>query len=114
MLLLVLLLSAAEPNPGHLRMGLVNLRCLTSASADAAANKAAVAKNLERHLHFIDDARTLGGHVLGFELESGTVTLDQEADLHVELPPGAGDQDTATGMDDAQVAADIERSENAP
>jgi predicted amidohydrolase len=66
MLLLVLLLPAAEPNPGHLRMGLVNLRCLTSASADPAANKAAVAKNLERHLHFIDDLAGKGVEFIGF------------------------------------------------
>ena len=41
------------------------------------------------HLHFIDDSRAIGGHVLDFALTSGIVTLDQDADLHVEMPTSA-------------------------
>ena len=37
------------------------------------------------HLHFIDAARRSGGHVFDFVLESGTLLLDEDVDLHVEL-----------------------------
>lgn len=62
------------------------------------------------HLHFLDDSRTLGGHVLDFRLDSGRITLDQDADLHVQMPTDAGPPDLGTV--DADVAAEIERSEN--
>jgi acetolactate decarboxylase len=62
------------------------------------------------HLHFIDDSRTRGGHILDFALECGWVTLDQEADLHVELPTSAAFRGADT--DDHDIAAEIERSEN--
>jgi len=62
------------------------------------------------HLHFLDDSRTIGGHVLDFELESGRVTLDRDTDLHVQMPTGAQPRDA--GADDADIAAEIERSEN--
>lgn len=41
------------------------------------------------HLHFVDEARERGGHVLGSR-SAGTlrVRLDPSNDLHVELPPG--------------------------
>jgi len=39
------------------------------------------------HLHFVDESRERGGHVLGCVLEHGAAALDHEADLHVELPP---------------------------
>jgi acetolactate decarboxylase len=63
------------------------------------------------HLHFIDESRTKGGHVLNFELIAGTVTLDRDADLHVEMPTSADFLQTALGgTDDAE---EIERSEGA-
>jgi len=40
------------------------------------------------HLHFVDDARKRGGHVLDVEIESATVKAALFSDLHVELPPG--------------------------
>lgn len=40
------------------------------------------------HFHFITEDRSAGGHVLGFRLESGELSVDQEADLRLELPPG--------------------------
>jgi len=40
------------------------------------------------HLHFVDDARKRGGHVLGVEIDSATVRAALFSDLHVELPPG--------------------------
>jgi acetolactate decarboxylase len=47
------------------------------------------------HLHFACGQRQHGGHVLDFELRSGTVHVDEAAELHVELPaavvrPGRG------------------------
>ena len=39
------------------------------------------------HLHFANDARTRGGHVLDFALRHGVAQLDDAAELHVELPP---------------------------
>jgi acetolactate decarboxylase len=38
------------------------------------------------HLHFIDDSRTRGGHVLDFTLQEGLLRVELEAGLHVELP----------------------------
>lgn len=40
------------------------------------------------HLHFIDDRRERGGHVLGSRSAGLRVRLDPSDDLHVELPPG--------------------------
>ncbi len=40
------------------------------------------------HLHFIDDERRTGGHVMGLTLAEGTVEIDHCETLHVELPPG--------------------------
>ncbi len=39
------------------------------------------------HLHFIDDDRCHGGHVLGSRSRNVRVRLDPSNDLHVELPP---------------------------
>ncbi len=41
-----------------------------------------------RHMHFISDDRTRGGHVLGFSAREGLLRIDPASDLHVELPPG--------------------------
>jgi acetolactate decarboxylase len=38
------------------------------------------------HFHFIDDARRSGGHAFDFVLESGVILVDEDVDLHVELP----------------------------
>jgi acetolactate decarboxylase len=38
------------------------------------------------HFHFIDDARSRGGHVLDFTLTRGSLSIDQDAGFHVELP----------------------------
>lgn len=40
------------------------------------------------HFHFITQNRSAGGHVLGFRLAGGELSVDQEADLRLELPPG--------------------------
>lgn len=38
------------------------------------------------HVHFIDDDRTSGGHVLDFELEEGVIELCPGTDLELKLP----------------------------
>ncbi|MDK8894617.1 acetolactate decarboxylase [Corynebacterium sp. MSK006] len=38
------------------------------------------------HVHFVDDARTSGGHVLDFTLARGTVELCPGTDLNLRLP----------------------------
>ncbi len=58
--------SAPDPNPGHLKMALVNLKCVTSAGADAEANKAAIQANLKRHLYFIERLAKEGAEFIGF------------------------------------------------
>ena len=40
------------------------------------------------HLHFIDEGRKRGGHVLGSRSHGLRARLDPSDDLHVELPPG--------------------------
>lgn len=40
------------------------------------------------HFHFITQDRSAGGHVLDFRLAGGELSVDQEADLRLELPPG--------------------------
>ena len=40
------------------------------------------------HLHFLSDDRQHGGHVLDGTLVSGTAAVDDDDQLHVELPPG--------------------------
>ena len=61
------------------------------------------------HLHFIDVSRTVGGHVLDFALESGRITLDLDADLHVEMPTAVGLADEPA---DAAMDAEIEQAES--
>ncbi len=38
------------------------------------------------HLHFADDQRARGGHVLDYTLTDATVRIDEATELHVELP----------------------------
>jgi acetolactate decarboxylase len=40
------------------------------------------------HLHFVDEDRARGGHVLDSRAETAHVQLDPSGELHVELPPG--------------------------
>lgn len=39
------------------------------------------------HLHFVDDGRTRGGHVLDSRAADVRIRLDPSNDLHIELPP---------------------------
>jgi len=38
------------------------------------------------HVHFINDAKSLGGHVLDFTIESGTIEICEGTDLDLRLP----------------------------
>jgi acetolactate decarboxylase len=38
------------------------------------------------HLHFLDDERTSGGHVLDFTLVSGHIAISTASELHLRLP----------------------------
>jgi acetolactate decarboxylase len=38
------------------------------------------------HLHFIDEARTRGGHVFGFDLAQGKITLCTASEQHLSFP----------------------------
>ena len=62
------------------------------------------------HLHFIDDDRERGGHVLGSRSNGLRARLDPSSDLHVELPPGIEltDPELATATHEA-----VERVERA-
>lgn len=60
---------AAQPagtGGGQLKMGLVNIKCLYSDSADAEANKANIQANLKRHFYFIDKLAAKGVEFVGF------------------------------------------------
>lgn len=52
------------------------------------------------HAHFIDDARTSGGHVLDFVLAHGTVQLCLCTDLHLRLPLTAEFREAALSPED--------------
>jgi acetolactate decarboxylase len=61
------------------------------------------------HLHFIDEARERGGHVLDSRAAAVRAALDPSHDLHVELPPGVGLGDPGLS---AETHAALERAEN--
>lgn len=54
------------------------------------------------HLHFIDDGKQIGGHVMELELTSGRVQLDPSNELHTEMPPGVslGSLESDAGVSD--------------
>jgi len=65
-LLLSLAAAAQERKPGHLRMALVNLKCLTTDGLEEKDNAKALMANAERHLYFIDRAAKQGAEFIGF------------------------------------------------
>ncbi len=58
--------APADRNPGHLKMALVNIKCIPSDGADPAASQAGLQENLKRHLAFIDRLATEGAEFVGF------------------------------------------------
>src|SRR2546428_2856931 len=55
-----------EKNPGHLKMALINLKCVTSDGADAEGNQANIQANLKRHLYFVDRVAKEGAEFVAF------------------------------------------------
>jgi predicted amidohydrolase len=55
-----------EPPAGHLKMALVNLKCLYADGPDARANQANIDANLARHCYFIDKLAAEGAEFVGF------------------------------------------------
>lgn len=53
------------------------------------------------HLHFADERRERGGHVLSYTLLEGTALLDAATLLHVELPDGVAAPLHGTALDAA-------------
>jgi hypothetical protein len=58
--------AEVNQNPGHLKMALVNMKCLASDSADAKANQKNIQANLDRHIYFIDKLAAEGVEFIGF------------------------------------------------
>lgn len=58
--------APAPTKPGHLRIGLVNLKCLTTDSADTQANTTNLAANVQRHVYFIERLAAQGVDFIGF------------------------------------------------
>jgi acetolactate decarboxylase len=56
---------------------------------------------LGAHLHFADDERRRGGHVLDYTVREVTVALDDATDLHVELPAAVAEPGPTGGVDQA-------------
>jgi len=63
------------------------------------------------HLHFIDDARTCGGHMTGFTFEAGKLQLDHTINLHLEIPEASDDFDGAE-LASGGVGGDIKTAES--
>ena len=55
------------------------------------------------HLHFIDDARTRGGHVLSYTLQQASAQVDTATALHVELPGAVAPPRHGAALDQAAV-----------
>jgi len=58
--------QTVDRNPGQLKMALVNIKCVYSASADAKANEIAIETNLKRHIAFIEKLAADGAEFIGF------------------------------------------------
>ena len=63
------------------------------------------------HLHFIDDARSCGGHMTDFTLATGHLALDHTIDLHLEIPEANPDFDAAE-LASGDVGGAIKTAEN--
>jgi acetolactate decarboxylase len=61
------------------------------------------------HLHFIDEGRTRGGHVLGSRCSQAMrARLDPSSELHVELPPGVELADPGLAADTHDAVEKVE------
>lgn len=62
------------------------------------------------HAHFIDDARTRGGHVLDFTLVEGAVEICMCTDLHLQLPLTR--EFRSANLAPADIEAQLHKTEN--
>ena len=62
------------------------------------------------HLHYLDDARAFGGHVMDFDLVEGTLTLEAYAGFNLRLPQVESYLDAQ--LDDIDADADIRSAES--
>ena len=60
------------------------------------------------HVHFVNADRTIGGHVLAFEMMRGEIAVDVTSQFHMDLPEEAAFLDADLAKDSA---ADIEKAE---
>ena len=63
------------------------------------------------HLHFLDADHHMGGHILGFELDSGELFLQKFSDFQLHLPT-TNDAFLKQKFDTATLVADIRKAEN--
>jgi len=61
------------------------------------------------HLHFINESRTHGGHVLDFEIRQGTATVAVSSELHLSLPRTSAFRTANMSM--ANIAQQIHQTE---
>lgn len=62
------------------------------------------------HLHFIDQARAMGGHSLDFELDHGQIAISTSSELHLSLPRTQAFLDA--NMATANIAEQIHQTED--
>ena len=62
------------------------------------------------HVHFIDNARRRGGHVLDFKITTGSVELCTATDLHLALP--LSDAFGRADLDPADLEQQVRQAEN--
>jgi predicted amidohydrolase len=128
-LLLAALLTQAAPAPERapdkLRMALVNLKSITSDSADGDANRKNIQANLRRHADFIDRLAADGAEFIGFpelsingyhfsktmtwlELDGPEVQVlrDKAAEKKVYVSAGLAERDAAGKTWNSQVVID--------
>ena len=61
------------------------------------------------HLHFINQARTKGGHSLDFEMVHGQIAISTSSELHLSLPRTQAFRDASMSM--ANIAEQIHQTE---
>ncbi|MFM8550782.1 MAG: acetolactate decarboxylase [Nitrospiraceae bacterium] len=61
------------------------------------------------HVHFLNEARTDGGHVLDFRMQDATVEIDVTSDLHMEVPDCGDFLDADLGKDQSAAIENVEK-----
>jgi len=61
------------------------------------------------HLHFMDDTRSMGGHVLNFALQEGICQVDQQGKFSLLLPEDDGFQKVDLSQDQSKNLMQVEK-----